>query len=410
MELKFDADASLKKQYSTFIRQLSGWSGSGTVPELAGLDLSRALELQRQHWQSLGLKVDYKFKRAKNHSSDIPSFSYNDRVFVNTFIGDNRQLVTNISSGGRTLYDRTDDVGVTVVVQELRKGVQPSPDMPVCCPHCGAPSKFMRLLNGCPYCDTHVLMDDLYPRVTNCFLDNHSDNKNRNLWEIPVFIAAGIAMIYFILTVVFEQSLTDGSVAPSAVVVSGIFLGFVMMGIRKVCSVIGKMGKDLRGTGKVGRSLFFRHKIKKIDPEFSSEYFRDRAMHLLRMMAYSKDPSVYTACECQRPKSWQTVLDASLHNFGIDRYRIRGNECTVTLTLYTDCLIYHKGKIRPKAKKFRMTLRKVITAPTDLGFSVRAVSCPSCGASFDAEQVRNCPFCGHEYDLARHDWVLTDIR
>jgi rubrerythrin len=55
-------------------------------------------------------------------------------------------------------------------------------------------------------------------------------------------------------------------------------------------------------------------------------------------------------------------------------------------------------------------MRKVITKPTDLGFSVMAVTCPSCGASFDAEKVKNCPSCGNAYPLEENEWVVTDIR
>ena len=82
------------------------------------------------------------------------------------------------------------------------------------------------------------------------------------------------------------------------------------------------------------------------------------------------------------------IVDTTYHNSGVDNYRIKDGVCDVSLTFYMDSLHYHGGKIRKKSDKIRMSLRKVIKKPTDLGFSISAVSCPSCGASFDAAKVR----------------------
>ena len=42
----------------------------------------------------------------------------------------------------------------------------------------------------------------------------------------------------------------------------------------------------------------------------------------------------------------------------------------------------------------------------DLGFSIHAVNCPTCGATFDAMHVDKCPHCGNPYDLINDDWVV----
>ena len=57
-----------------------------------------------------------------------------------------------------------------------------------------------------------------------------------------------------------------------------------------------------------------------------------------------------------------------------------------------------------------MRVRKHIKNETDLSFSFAAVSCPSCGASFDARNVKACPYCNNVYLHEEHDWVITDIR
>ena len=402
--MEFDADASLKKAYKAYIKQLDKWSADGTVPKLASQDMRFALELQRRHWERLGLKVEQDIRSPKAGSHEIPSVSYSDRIFVNHIVGTNKLLSTKISDQGGVIYDRTEKVGTSVVVQQLKKDTQPPSDMPISCPHCGAPATLCAIENGCPYCGTHFEMEDLFPKVTNAFFDVHEDaDGKKSKRRLLILLISGVAIMLLICP------FTAGALTFVSSVMLGLIFGFGAWVLSKFFGTLAMMGKDLRGGGKVFKSLKFRNKIRALDPEFSTEHFRDRAMNLFRMMAYGEDPTRYTACYCDLPDKWDTVVDAYFQNFGIDKYRIEGNECNVDLTLYMDCLIYKNGKIRNRSRKYRMELYKRIGDPTDLGFSVKAVSCPSCAGTFDAEQVRNCPFCGHEYDLSRHDWVVKRI-
>ena len=103
-------------------------------------------------------------------------------------------------------------------------------------------------------------------------------------------------------------------------------------------------------------------------------------------------------------------MDITYQNSGVNEYSIRDGVCDVSLTFYTDSLHYRNGKVLRESDKIRLSLRKVIKKPTDLEFSFMAVTCPSCGASFDAAKVRNCPFCGNDYPLEENAWIVTDIR
>ena len=118
-----------------------------------------------------------------------------------------------------------------------------------------------------------------------------------------------------------------------------------------------------------------------------------------------------TICRCDSPipDKLREIVDITYFNSGVDKYSIRDGVCDVSLTFYTDSLHYRSGKVLRESDKIRLSLRKVIKKPTDLGFSVMAVTCPSCGASFDAAKVKDCPFCGSDYPLEENEWVVTDI-
>ena len=128
------------------------------------------------------------------------------------------------------------------------------------------------------------------------------------------------------------------------------------------------------------------------------------------MAVYSNDAAELACCKCQCPEKAADIIEAQLFNFNINSCTINDNMCDVEVTLFLDCLHYVKGKIESKMDKFRMCIRKHIKNPTELGFSFAAVSCPSCGGSFDARHVKACPYCNKEYQHEKHDWIITDIK
>ena len=62
-------------------------------------------------------------------------------------------------------------------------------------------------------------------------------------------------------------------------------------------------------------------------------------------------------------------------------------------------------KLTPISK----VLRKNITVPIQMNFSITKINCKSCGASFDATKQRTCPNCDSKYEMVDDDWVIMQI-
>ena len=121
MENKDISKKSIRKLYSKYAKQMNEWYSSGTITPLASQDVRCALDLQRRHWENLGLKVEMKLENIQENSrSDIGSISYHDRVFVNHIASQNKILLTKISDSRRVIYDRKEEAGLTVVIQQLK--------------------------------------------------------------------------------------------------------------------------------------------------------------------------------------------------------------------------------------------------------------------------------------------------
>ncbi|MBQ5311715.1 MAG: hypothetical protein ILP19_06705 [Oscillospiraceae bacterium] len=422
LNTEHSAVQEMKKHYRSFAKQLSDWYCKGKNPELASKDTSFTLELQKQKLRSLGLDMQMKFGSPNESNSRVSAIYYDDSVFVNYIIGAKKHITTDISSSGKEISSSDDDGRLTVVMQNPKKGGTLSADTAVCCPNCGVPSTLGRLGAGCEFCGTKFLMNELYPKVMHIFVEEDGkplyDKK-----QLKKYIVGGTVFFFAVSMVSLLYSAFTGETDSTSLLMSGLYylFGSIISGalfgalawyIANAVGAVKLMGKNARGGSKMIRSLIFCSKMHQMDPNFSTEYFRDKSMSLLKFMLYSTDPRDLTVCRCNKtlPEKLREIVDITYYNSGVDKYKIKNGVCDVSLTFYTDSLHYHGGKILRKSDKIRMSMRKVIKKPTDLSFSVMAVTCPSCGASFDVSKERDCPFCKNTYPLEENEWVVTDIR
>ena len=411
VNINFSDNKKLNQQFHSFAKQLSVWYCDDKAPKLASQDTRFTLELQKQKFQSLGLDVMVRVEKPVEHDSAPSSISYNDNIFVNSSIAGNKRITTIIRKAQREIYNKTADSVICAIMQYPKEGTVPSPNTPFCCPNCGAPSTLGKLESGCEFCDTKFLMDELYPKVM--YYSIEEAHKSGTEMDQLVKCMIGTALVLLVIGVASQimNGKSVGVLDIVGVLFGGALFGFVPWLFFRFISTFFMMGKDLRGAGKTASSLQFCRKMRKLDPTFSTEYFRDKSLSLLKLMLYSQNPQELTVCQCDKPipEKLREIVDTTYFNSGVNKYSIKDGVCDVSLTFYMDSLHYCGGKIRKKSDKIRMSLRKVIKKPTDLGFSIMAVNCPSCGGSFDAAKVKACPFCGNNYPVDENDWVVTDI-
>ncbi|MBQ8117918.1 MAG: hypothetical protein IJ794_14055 [Lachnospiraceae bacterium] len=403
-------DSTLAIPYKKFAGQLSKWYNKGEMPVLASQDLRYILELQRKKLQSMGLDMQCKMGSGKMSPQNISSVSFSDRIFTNSIISGDTNMTITIGNDKKTLSQNTMDIDLIAVIQNLKENTLPSPDMPICCPNCGAASTIGKLESGCKYCDTKFLVSELYPKVMNYFIHERYDRSKRdgkNLRDLRNLIAVSFVPLLIVFLILGQGGVVENIFSA---IICAVIIGGALFLWKKLFETLGLMGNNLRGAEKTGASLYNTNKIKKLDPEFSTEYFRDKVMSLFRMVAYSQDTSDLVWCRCQRPENMTDIIEAQLFNFSLDGCSMNDNTCDADVTLYLDCLHYRKGKIVRKADKYKMRLRKRIKGQTDFGFSFAAVNCPSCGGSFDARNVKACPYCDNEYLHEENDWVITEIK
>jgi len=102
----------------------------------------------------------------------------------------------------------------------------------------------------------------------------------------------------------------------------GVIFGTAVWFIVNTIRTIKLMGKNARGGSKMVRLLIFCHKMHELDPTFSTEYFRDKSMSLLKFMVYSSDPCELNVCRCDKPipEKLREIVDITYRNSGVNKY------------------------------------------------------------------------------------------
>ena len=105
--------------------------------------------------------------------------------------------------------------------------------------------------------------------------------------------------------------------------------------------------------------------------------------------------------------SFDDIIDLRYGSlFDVKKYYVENGLVYLDVVVHMDDIHCKGSRIFRKKDKFKLLLCKSTSAEIDYGFTIHAVSCRSCGASFDASRIRRCPHCSSPYEHYKHDWVV----
>lgn len=399
--------------FEKFASQLSHWSRTGKEPELGDWNIKAYLELQQQRIEEKGITRTFDYK------IDGKVYKVGDFVIGQLFNGYNKRL--NYALGtkkieykkdGKTIYKEKMDIPLYQLVKwpDTDKGEWKKETY--VCPNCGNIETIETFeANGCQYCGTHFTVSEMYPKVTNFYmLENMPDKKLTfdKVWKIALM--ALVFALFMTLSLVFDDSwashnYTFAGVFPAVYIICllmTIWFSPIIFNIAESIPVsIGVMGAKTRITTK----------LKKYDEAFSYDYFEGKALSLLRMIIFAKNPtqSVQYRGGALNP-AWADIVDMDYRG-GLNVTKIEqvGENIEITLKIYMKNTYYTKRRCRKKNDTMYIRMRHNIKWNVQADFSIVKVACHECGGSFDATKHRNCPYCSQEYNAGRDDWEVMEI-
>lgn len=409
------------KIYNEFAKQLSSWSKTNEKVCAGNQDILYALEMQKERMDKFHVRFDYDLYFRGEWMDDVKIKKFYDLKHKNYICWRfYRNEIQYYLEDKKELFVKENKVLYAIITDLKNEKVKEM----YYCPNCGALSDTQILMNeGCPYCHTHFIMSDLFPKVTNYYLiedasmtQSEAKKNIKKVLFIGGIIGACLGVIstltntnefydYQIIMIIITALFAGGIGALAAYFIYSIslFIKVVRMGFKSMKLTTAQ----LNAQNKLPKLM------KPYDSTFSFEYFTGKVSSLLKSVIFSDDISKLSIYEGDEdiPKSFSNIVDAQFSGaIGLDRFLVEGAYCYLDLKVYMQDVYCKGNKLVQEEDVFKVGLCKKISNPVDYGFSIKKVQCKSCGASFDATKQNECPYCHSHYNLKEDDWVITYIK
>ena len=408
----------------SFINEITRFYDDGTEPEHASADMRYYLHQHEKRLADMGVKLQRRYTitpdgakatRSKNRPPYTASLSFIEC--------DSSTQITNASTQKiMKKHKRSASIFYTNILD--RADAQ---NAAYECPNCGHHATLAIFSNGCPMCGTRFQMKQLFPCVSNFYLLSQMvDNKAVNKFiptvkTLAIILGLGVGAYtgyslwnqvdpqYLAIVFGIGAALLAGLVGFLALyMIFSIFFAIFMM-TRMTTRAISTA--DVQSAAMTKNSL--TKAMQRFDPEFSYDLFEGKVISLFRAIAYSEDRtnmSIYRG-DPNLP-DLDTIIDIDYR--GAMKYLNssiqNGNDLVLLVRIYLNTTHLINGKVVTKKEDYNITLVKKLTAQENYGFSIHAVNCKTCAASFDAMHLLQCPTCGTPYHLEEEDWVVVGLK
>ncbi|MCR5542667.1 MAG: hypothetical protein K6F55_00835 [Eubacterium sp.] len=388
----------------------------------ADSDVSYVLKLQNDRLRRKCVDLEYNiYARDPSDKTFNVGSEWRDAHYYSAVCNNRCGVKRIVRRGGNVSYRDDKRTIMYGTITDVLNGIRLDND-PYGCPNCGAVSTVAGLQNGCSYCGTRFRMDELFPKITSYYFleEPGMTSKEFKTGFFKLYPIAAIAM--YILCCIIKPDVylpwnLVRHVSTLIWMIIGIGLGsFPVAYILYVYFLFMRLiVKAIANTGKMGtagsRSMF-ESRMKRISPEFSYEYFTSKALSLIKTAVFSQNESELMFYEGGPldPKM-KDIIDLNYGGaLGIKSFVDEGQYATVVTKAYFDVIYATDSKVYSKSQVFSATFRRRTDIPVNFNFSITRITCPSCGASFDATKIKNCPYCGNQYDGTSDDWVLVELK
>lgn len=438
-----------ENRFDRFILESVNCLGDGTVPRYTSRDLRYSFEMQKERLQSAGIKVRTDVESQCFDSESLKVRRWKDRKYIGTMGVKTVRIRREFSLGQKKKLKEVRNYNYYETVTDLQSGC-PAENEVYNCPSCGNPILVSELeYEGCSHCHSRFTRAELFPQITGFSVLETPTAANYQKKDAIPWLLRGIP-VSFLLVAVALASEKIGEFLPGELIrtdsnavqrlaagawehlkvlfpailqeLPRVFLpanlltvlfmipvsaGFTWM-VCKIGRMFWKAGESVLQFWCLPTRKIFESKMKKIFPDYSFAYFRDKVAGLLRLLTFtpvSNNGFIYDGE--QLPEKWQDIVHSDFQwDVGIVGTYCRENLIFVKAVAYVDNVWKKGGRIVQERDRVRMLLYRDMNKEVRLDYSPFKVSCTSCGASFDSVKNRKCPYCGREYKNDASEWVI----
>ncbi|MBR5975903.1 MAG: hypothetical protein IK020_12055 [Clostridiales bacterium] len=416
-----------EKLRNDFLDELGDFYSKGVMPSKASVNMRHALTEHQKRLAKKGLSFSERFDHViDERSSAIPHESggfvmYNSHKHCNA--------ITALTDSVRTIKcdEASDDVVYCHIIDRKDPAARVQDEERVIqCPNCGNSGAAKLFVDGCPSCGTKFQINDMYPCVSSYYTMPWPMPKQNSVEEgmhvaaiIGVVVGILIGVLVAVLMIKDQKSeILIGLVTIVAALLGGwatFLISFLISNAvisAKAVTGLAKMTLntlDLAGAQKSKRNT--EAAVTPYDPNFAFDVFEGKIISSIRTIAYSDDRS---RCSLYAGSDDLSFMD-DLVNI---RYRgacgfhgaaLVGNFLQVAMTVYLDNIYYRNGEFFRAKENFNVVLSRRADVRTPVEFTAYSVNCPRCAGTYDSILSRQCPYCGNNFVMATHDWMIVQL-
>lgn len=382
--------------------------------KITGVDqgVKFALKQQYKRWDSLGITFKEEIEPSGALKSGY-SVSRKDGNLISKLYYQTCLRKIKIIKNKKELYDSEEKQILYINESDCIDKNKEENDIYIC-PGCGATSTVKELLNGCPYCGSHFVIEDLYPIITNYyFLSDFSLSEKESKKMILKWCLsfATIFSLFFTITYIIERkSIFEIVLSLIMSILLGSFIGYMTMSLKLLVKLIIEAVRSIETLNKIGFGFRKNKRIKEQINGFSQAEFEGKIMADLKMIIFSDDIEDLAIYEGNPLKDTKNIIDVTYGGgVGLKKHYVEDGMDYLVARIPLDNLYYLNDKIKKKREYFELVAYKDIKANANNDFSIFRIKCHNCSQSFDGRYQMKCPYCGSEYRLSQDDWVISKL-
>ena len=292
----------------------------------------------------------------------------------------------------------------------------------LCCPVCGGIASLKQLEEGCPDCGNSTFITGLFPKVQSFFIKK---STSLDLLDIGKTLLT-FAIIGFVIGIpmIAVAMITDMPETMEGDALKDLLWGSLMMPLK--CMLLGA-GAGIFAI--LGRIIFDEVKysakitktserlkslnafMKKYDKNFSAEHFETTAVKLLQLALFSDDPNELTVFRTNTPIKEYPIIDSVYTGFmDIKSIRAEENMCIVDAEIAMSDIYDLRTRFVRQDDIFAVRFQRSLSAVTNKSLELKNTECPECKKHFDALSFSHCSFCGREFPVWEHEWVVKELK
>lgn len=394
------------------------------------------IDLQHRRLEKKGIKLAFKATRM-NYDKNLPETKeYFDGKYQIKESEEYIDVDKSYYQGEKLIHRENKSRAASYTILNAKKT---SDDMFIC-PSCGASVTKESLLDGCDYCGTKFMVDDLEEKIA-CFSlrDNYvmQYEKYKKFREkvfdgsFPVAtIIAYLLLVFCTFFLMIDEGMDMGmlmswlctvfcigGIALSMGYLAILFYIFCIFPIMQIGASITHYSKKRLSKLKyeMNADKEAEEKARKQDPLFSLKSFYSGVINKLSTVIFAETKEQANAFASGDISSsfgrYEDVIDVDVEKIKLLDVSIDGEMLRAKVSVLVS-LLNVKGeasKTVTKKENLQLSLIKDAKCKTQAVCAPVLLRCEGCGRGISLVEGMTCSYCGRKVDLIKYDWAIEEM-